>query len=106
MRDYSKYPVFSQEDINEEFEKATNLQLESNSMSDNSDTEAIIRASVRAKRAWQLVNAMIEANFAVINGKKTIEQANEVTDEFMFDEEYIEKQVEKRLKEIYTRKQK
>lgn len=105
LRDYSKYPVYTEEEIQEEFKKAQEFTHERNSTEEeiktlkesrNLEAKDIMKSNpelyerfftywVKAANAYRYACALVEANFAAINSIKTIQEAYAYTEKIMWD---------------------
>lgn len=121
IRDYSKYPVYTQEEIQKAFDEATELwndfeslrqkivEMKSANNLEDKDVleknpefyESFYLFKVKAEHAGKGANSMVEANFYVINSKKTIERAMEDSVKLIFT--FEDSEAKKRFKAFKAR---
>ena len=104
LRDFTKYPVYTQEEIAEAHLDASNLTLEARKLGIElqakkeklgleweeldedlkNESKEYFYKYYESTRLWNVYRVMIENNLAVINGKKTIYEAESALN--LFDE--------------------
>ena len=87
MRDYTKYPVFSFEEIDAAFKGAYEAQKAYETHQDGS-------LALDMERKLMYYYSLIDANFAVIHGKKSVKDAHEAVSTTAFEKIRLQQELE------------